>query len=116
MINSPKIIKWCSVNCHINMHEKLQLIPIGLNYHCEGFWGKPKMLPLDQEKILEDIKKTGKHFSERIKLCYSTFHFAQHKAFGNDRKQAMAQIPKNLMVYEKHRLHYSFFHVLRLKF
>ena len=104
MINNPKIIKWYSVNCHINMHKKLELVPIGLNYHCDAFWCKPKVLPLEQEKILENISLNNKHFSERILLCYSNFHFAFHNTFGNDRKKAINEIPRNLMYYEPKKI------------
>lgn len=104
MINSDKINKWCSVNCHPSMHEKLELVPIGLNYHCEAFWGKPKVSPADQEQLLIDIKSGSKHFSERSPLCYSNFHFALYNTFGNDRLQAINGIPKSVMFYEPEKL------------
>lgn len=100
IINSDKIIKWYSVNCYDNIHTKLHSIPIGLNYHCESFWGNPKKSPIEQDNILQGLNSKSEPFNKRIPLCYSNFHFTLHNTFENDRQKAINGIPSSLVFYE----------------
>jgi hypothetical protein len=98
VINNSKIIKWYSVNGYVDNHQKFELIPIGLNYHCRAFYNNVPIYK--QEYMLENIKLNALPFNKRICLCYSNFHFSLHNKFNNSRQQAIQQIPPNLIFYE----------------
>ncbi len=100
-IENDKIIAWYAQNC-IREHPKLHKIPIGLDYHSNigGYYKSP----IEHEKIMIDIKNKSKPFYEREIKCYSNFHFALRAKYGYDRKDAIAQIPKELMFYEPTRV------------
>ena len=100
-IECNKIIHWYSQNCVID-HPKITRMPIGLDYHTLSQnnykWG-PQSSPIKQEQELNEIKNMTKPFWQRKVKCYSNFHFNFYK-FGQDRKDAMNKIPKNLIFYE----------------
>jgi len=100
-IECDKLIHWYSQNCVID-HPKITRIPIGLDYHTLSQnnykWG-PQASPIKQEQDLNEIKNMAKPFWQRKVKCYSNFHFNFYK-FGQDRKDAMNKIPKNLIFYE----------------
>jgi GR25 family glycosyltransferase involved in LPS biosynthesis len=100
-INSDKVIHWYAQNCSGN-HPKLSGIPIGLDYHTvkrqDHQWSR-KMSPLCQEQQLLELNTIP--FTQRIIGCYSNFHFSIEGArFGFDRKDAMNNVPKELVFYE----------------
>jgi hypothetical protein len=101
-INSDQIIHWYAQNCIIS-HPKITQLPIGMDYHTlhnsTMKWGK-KMLPIHQEKLLENIKKIAKPFWEREYKIYSNCHFQMDTKYGYDRKEALNQIPNDLIYYE----------------
>jgi hypothetical protein len=105
IVNNNNIIHWYSVNCLSEMHEKLTIIPIGVNFHSLSYgefcgWHDSAISPLNQEKIMIDIKNESKPFEGRERLCYSNFHFVTYNEFGNSRKEAIEKIPKDLVYYE----------------
>ena len=69
-VNSPNIIKWFIQNCIVK-HEKITLLPIGLDYHTmserDMEWGS-KTTPLEQEKILQDVISKVKSYWENGQL------------------------------------------------
>ena len=101
-INCPNISHWFVQNC-IVIHEKITLIPIGLDYHTMSTrsmeWGQ-KTKPIDQEQILELILEKSKPFDEREIKCYSNFHFQTNTKYGYDRTDAINKVPNNLVFYE----------------
>lgn len=101
-IESNKIIHWYSQNC-IGKHSKLTNIPIGMDYHTmaarDHEWG-PKTPPLEQERILIDIKQSAKPLEERLVKAYANFHFLMNTKYSYDRVDAMIQIPKSCVFYE----------------
>jgi len=101
-IESEKVLHWYAQNCVID-HPKLTRIPIGLDYHTlaasDYKWG-PMQTPRRQEVSLVKIKNKSQPFWERNPTCYSNFHFHFYK-FGQDRKDAMRKIPKDLIFYEE---------------
>ena len=106
-IDNDKIIHWFSQNCIAN-HPKLTHMPIGLDYHTianneNHFWGA-QCSPVEQEKILVEIKETSEMFWNRPARCYSNFHFFMHTRFGYDRIDALNSIPSELVYYEPERL------------
>lgn len=102
IINNNKIIKWYSVNCLESLHPKFSLIPIGLNYHCDAIWNNISVLT--QETMLQTVRNNSQHFSKRIHLCYSNFHFSFYTQFGNARQQAINNINPNLVFYENNKV------------
>ena len=102
IINNDKIIKWYSVNCLETLHPKFSLIPIGLNYHCDAIWNNISVL--SQENMVERIRINSQHFSKRICLCYSNFHFAFYPQFGNPRQKVIDKINPKLVFYEPNKV------------
>jgi len=101
-IESDKILHWFAQNCVVT-HSKITQIPIGLDYHTmskqDHSWGS-KTSPLEQEKILTEVKTNSKPFYDRKIKCYSNFHFFTATKFGQDRIDAIKNIPENLIYYE----------------
>ena len=102
IINNNKIIHWYSTNCDESLHPKLSLIPIGLNYHCGALWKNISVK--NQETTLEYIRIQSLAVSERIKKCYSNFHFLLHNNFGNPRKEAIEKISSECVYYETKKI------------
>jgi hypothetical protein len=92
-------------NCVIR-HPKVSKLPIGLDYHTlansANSWG-PCQSPMEQERALLSLSRKAKPFWERLPLCYSNFHFFFGPSHGHDRRDAMSQIPKDLVFYEPTR-------------
>ena len=101
-INDKRIIKWFCQNW-IGNHEKVTLMPIGLDYHTisnnHHEWG-PCTIPIEQESLLQKIKEESLPFSERICKCYANFQFLTNTRYGYDRISAIEKIPKDLVYYE----------------
>jgi len=101
-INNDKIIHWFCQNW-IGSHEKITLMPIGMDYHTMQtrniFWG-PMTNSYDQELLLITIRKKMKPFWERDIKCYSNFHFTTTTKHGYDRLDAIKNIPSDLVYYE----------------
>jgi hypothetical protein len=104
LLNSDKLIHWFSQNCVVK-HPKLTKLPIGLDYHTmktSPILG-PIMSSRDQENTLLTISNAALPFHERKHLCYINFmNRWDNKKYGNkDRKDALIQIPGNLLFIEK---------------
>jgi hypothetical protein len=106
-INNEKLIHWYSQNCVLSHHPKLSKIPIGLDYHTmsnkDSDWGE-KITPGDQEQLLESIVQQSQPFWEREIKCYSNFHFSMGTKYAFDRKEAIENIPKELVFYENKKI------------
>jgi hypothetical protein len=98
-IESDKIIKWFSQNCTVT-HPKIHQIPIGLDYHSDIYKDR-KISAVDQENIINEIINNSKPFNERIMKAYCNFHFNMNSY---DRKDALANINKNLVYYEPDKI------------
>jgi hypothetical protein len=103
-INNDKIIGWYAQNC-VREHPKLYKMPIGLDYHSKisGL----KLRPIENERMMIEYKTKSKPFYEREIKCYVNFMFGNkfHKLkFGYDRKDALNNIPKDLIFAEKSRV------------
>jgi hypothetical protein len=116
IINSEKIIHWYSTNCIENIHKKLSLIPIGVNFHSLSFgefcgWHNTSMTPSEQEISIQEIKDKSLIFSEREIKCYSNFHFGVNNdpanvyiRFGNPRKEFIDKVSSNIVYYEYNKI------------
>lgn len=104
-IENDKIIHWFCQNFTAK-HKKITNIPIGLDYHTmtqKTIWGNITSCN-EQEKLLEFIKTKGNSYSNRKLMCYANFHFAMTTKFSYDRKNAILNIPKNLVYYETQKI------------
>lgn len=104
-INNEKIIHWYSTNCIENIHPKLTLIPIGVNFHSLNFgpfsgWNAVSLSSLEQESQIINIRDNSPIFYNRFPKCYSNFHFVTYEEFGNPRKDAIEKIDKSIVYYE----------------
>jgi len=89
-IENKRIKKWFVQNC-VYIHEKIILMPIGLDYHTFN-----ETYPLEQENTLLGIEKVD----TELKI-YSNCHFATNTRYGKDRLDAIHNIPKELLVLEQ---------------
>jgi hypothetical protein len=104
-IENPKIIHWFSQNL-VTSHPKMTKIPIGLDYHTmtsSDMWGK-SISSLEQESILIKMRNSALPFSERRPIIYSNFHFNIYTKYATDRRDAISQIPQNLIYYEPNKI------------
>jgi hypothetical protein len=101
-IEDKMIVHWYSQNCVV-YHPKLTQIPIGLDFHTmsrsDHDWGR-KTSPLNQERLLLSIRKNMEPFWNRQPRAYSNFHFFMTTRFGQDRIDALAEIPGDCVYYE----------------
>jgi hypothetical protein len=88
-IENKKILKWFVQNC-VYVHEKIILMPIGLDYHT---FHEP---PLEQEKTLLECSVV----KSQILKIYSNCHFAMNTRYGKERRDAIQCIPSDLLVLE----------------
>jgi hypothetical protein len=102
LINSKYLIKWYAQNTQIQNHDKIQQLPIGLDYHTilnnkNHKWkmSNESHIPKEQETILLNIIKNSKPFYERIPKIYVNFS-KENDRFG-DRKNSLKIIPKHLL-------------------
>jgi hypothetical protein len=102
LINSKYLIKWYAQNTQIQNHDKIQQLPIGLDYHTilnnkNHKWkmSNESHIPKDQESVLLNIKNNSKPFYERIPKIYVNFSKGNDR-FG-DRKKSLKIIPKHLL-------------------
>lgn len=98
-ISNPFLLHWFSQNMTID-HPKITRIPIGIDYHTMEkipLWG-PITIASTQEYLLNTVNRIS--FYEREIKCYSNFHFQMNTKYGQDRKDAIAQIPSELVYYE----------------
>ena len=101
-LEDPRIVAWFCQNCTI-AHPKAHQLPIGLDYHTLSVntrhsWG-PKQTPEQQERIVTLLAKRAED-KTRVPLCYSNFHFSMNTKLAGDRRQAISQVPVELMFYE----------------
>jgi len=100
-ISNPFLLHWFSQNMTID-HPKITRMPIGMDYHTmesRDVWG-PITIASTQEVLLNGVKSISIPFYERELKCYSNFHFQMNTKYGQDRKDAVAQIPTDLVYYE----------------
>ena len=105
-ISNKNLIHWLCQNYVGPYHPKITLMPIGLDYHTmtlSNMWG-PIANPSNQEASLQSLKNSSKPFYERQIKCYANFHFFMTTKFGYDRKDALHNIPSNLVYYEPHKV------------
>ena len=102
LINSPYLLKWFAQNTKIQHNDKIVQMPIGLDYHtiCNNpshNWRLPEegKLPIEQEKILQDIISNTKPFDQRILKIY--VNFSKDNDRFKQRKSSLVIIPKFLM-------------------
>ena len=106
ILNCENLVHWYAENC-IYKHDKITNLPIGIDYHTLNkfkiYWGQIKQ-PKEQENELDCIKNTSKHFSERVLKIYSNCHFLTKTKYGNDRIDALNNIPKELLHLEPNKV------------
>jgi len=104
ILQSPYLICWYAQNCTKTDHPKLKQLPIGLDLHTltKGghWWGSQQSLESQEQEILH-IRNSAK---ERSNTCYANFQFLMHTRYAQDRKNAIAQVPRELVYYEPHRV------------
>jgi len=106
ILNSPNLIHWYAQNLTKHDNHKLSIIPIGLDYHTiaqhkAGYeWWGAKETPVQQEKIINTLNRVP--FEKRELKIYCNFlQTIRGKYGGKDRKEALEQVPSELLVKEE---------------
>ena len=102
-LNDSKLIAWFAQNM-VSVHPKLHQIPIGMDYHTLSVntthaWG-PKQTPLEQESVLNLIRKRSDGKS-RLMKAYANFQFSMRTRYAADRYEALKEMNKDLVMYEE---------------
>ena len=101
LMNNQNLIRWCSQNNTIQTGIKIKQIPLGLDYHT--IYNNPShkwrintegSSPIEQERILVNIKQQSTYISKRINKIL--VNFVLNDRFGQ-RQDCLKQIPKNLL-------------------
>lgn len=103
LMANPFLLHWYSQNMTVD-HPKITRMPIGMDYHTletRPVWG-PITIASIQEYLLNNVRRVPfyERFYEKEMKCYSNFHFQMNTKYGQDRKDALAQIPTDLVYYE----------------
>ena len=110
LLNNRFLVRWYTQNCVVT-HPKITSLAIGLDYHtitnsnpATGHqWGR-RQSPLDQETTLLVLRSQMTPLKTRQLKCYSTCHMFIGKGHGQDRVDAMNQVPSSLLHLEKDRI------------
>lgn len=110
LVSNPNLERWFTQNCVVN-HPKITPIPIGLDYHTIAnsnpstghMWGRRES-PLEQDTTLLVLRSQMTPIETRIPKCYSTCHMFIGRGHGQDRIDAMNQVPSSLLHLEKERV------------
>lgn len=100
-ISNPYLLHWFSQNMTVD-HPKITRLPIGMDYHTletRPLWG-PITISSTQEYLLNNIRRVPFYERSHEKMCYANFHFQTNTKYGQDRKDAISQIPEDLVFYE----------------
>jgi hypothetical protein len=100
-IQNDLIVHWYCQN-FVGTHEKVTIMPIGLDYHTmttRKVWGNI-CSPNEQENMLLRMRNTMTSFDKRKLLCYSNYHFSMKTKYGKDRQDAYQEVPRELVYYE----------------
>lgn len=102
-IESDRVLHWFAQNC-VAVHPKLTAMPIGLDYHtmtaaAQTAWG-PRTAPVEQERVLLEIRAFARPLKERRPRAYSNFHFAMNTRFAADRREAIRDVNADCVDYE----------------
>lgn len=99
ILKNPLLLKWYAQNSTL-VNDKLIQLPIGLDLHTlttNPLWGSIQS-EKDQIKDIEEIKLIS---IKKENKGYSNFHFSLNS---DDRREAIAQISKDLVYYEPNKV------------
>lgn len=104
ILSNSNLICWYAQNCTKTDNPKLIQLPIGLDLHTlakrNHEWGPQQSL----ESQIQDILNLKSQTSQRQNKCYANFQFLLWTRYAQDRKDAIAKIPKDLVFYEPRKV------------
>jgi hypothetical protein len=101
LLEDARIAAWFSQNYDGTVsHEKLQGLPIGLDFHTisnRHKWGHWPATPAAQEADLEALRAAAKPNAQRLVRVHADFHFNKHKqqVWGDDRAAVQRALEGN---------------------
>lgn len=102
ILQHPFLIRWYAQNC-MEPSDTLKQLPIGLYFHTifssRIGWNRSKKDMNYYESLFTELRKTPK-----INHCFSNFHFLLNTKYGEDRRNAIQEIPSNLIFYQRKRI------------
>lgn len=106
-LSNKCLVRWYVQNAVIK-HPKITSIPIGMDYHTianssNHSWG-PHQTPLEQENTLIELRTNMKTWTNRILKIYTTCNLFFGSGHGQDRRDALEQVPKDLLDKEDQRI------------
>lgn len=100
ILQSPFLIRWYAQNCTKTDNSRLVQLPIGMDFHTlasgNHAWGPYQTLE-EQTKSVQRLRNLP---IEKRTLCYANFQFLMWTRYAYDRRDAIAQIPRDLVYYE----------------
>jgi hypothetical protein len=102
--DNPFFKHWFSINKTVPNDDKFTSIPYGLNYwtlSTQQYFGENIQNYNEQNSVLKNISTQSLHFSQRIPLIYSNFHFNfTDDRHGGWRRKLINIIPREIIYYE----------------
>jgi len=104
LLEDPRVTCWFSQNYDGTVqHEKLQGLPIGLDFHTisnRRKWGHWPATPAAQEAELEQLRRSAPPNPQRLLRVHADFHFNKHKqqVWGDDRAAVQRALDGNPVV------------------
>ncbi len=104
LLDDPRVACWFTQNYDGTLaHEKLQGLPIGLDFHTisnRRKWGHWPATPAAQEAELEQLRAEAQPNPRRLLRVHADFHFNKHKqqVWGDDRAAVQRALEGNPVV------------------
>ena len=105
LADNPLLVRWLCQNW-TGSHPKVFPMPIGMDYHTLSAprrheWG-PRATPAEQEALLLRIRNAAP--ANRRLVCYANFQFQTATRYGQDRIDALRDVPAELVLAEEARV------------
>jgi hypothetical protein len=104
ILESPFLLRWYSQNCTKTDNPKLIQLPIGMYFHTRipgKYPGSPDQTVEEQMQSVDQLRNLP---IEKRPLCYANFQFLMHTRYAWDRRDAIVEVPRNLVYYEPRRV------------
>lgn len=102
ILSSPYLITWYAENL-TRETDKSYLVPIGLDYHAPIIYYNEKMAPVEsplkQEQFINNLDRQP-FYAREVKVYVNFIHAIRGYYGLKDRADAIAQVPRELMVFE----------------
>jgi hypothetical protein len=100
ILGNQFLINWFAQNCTKTDNPKLVQLPIGLDFHTlanrKHWWGPQQTI----EEQTSSVEKLRNLQVKKRPICYGNFQFLMNTRYANDRRNAIAEVNRELVYYE----------------